>query len=137
MFAVALTATIEKFVEAICHWTPIIVNTSKGQPISRPSYVARLEAIEKTFGFDRHQLAAYETTQRLRELSNCYKHQRGRASSESAARLGIHDGHPIPFEKQDWANMLVDPWSFLSDLSQRLIGHQMRGGNPPATTSWG
>ena len=87
----------------------------------KPHWDAGIRALRRT-SVDVQSLANYWAVQRVRALSNSFKHNDGSVNEELASLVGIEAGNEIAYEDEDLDMLLSAADSFLTHLRMTVSG---------------
>lgn len=135
-FAVLLSATAENKLLSLCTTTGLIkIKVSETNPNKREiedcvgnkmeeKYLhwGKCETLIKNYKKIKfNALANIASVRRFRELSNRFKHSNGRMNDSFAKDSGGNIGDEIPYESENWEEMICGCKNFLTELAGKML----------------
>lgn len=118
MFAnlgVSIASAAENFIFYICK-----VRGASYIKADKNDFSTALASLSEDIGATISDLPGYLGNQRARMLGNCFKHSEGRKDQRFVKKFGGEHGESIEYEKENWAEMIADTETLLSQIISRF-----------------
>ena len=108
--ATAISSTVEASLGELC-------DSLKLKLPERANWGTKRNALEGEVPITFGSLDGFESVNRARVMSNCFKHNDGRANEEFSKLSSQPKGEEIDYELEDWDKLIADTQTFLESLS--------------------
>ena len=118
--AMAIASTVENYLGLWCETARIPIVDKDGNPIDRPNWGHKKQAIKKARAINLVDIAGFGGCTRARILGNCFKHKDGRTNDEYVKKYGGQEGAEIEYERENWPDLIDATRTFLVGLASRI-----------------